>query len=307
MTARLTARVASAERYQLGEGPVWDTARQRLLWVDILGHTVHAGRLDLASGTIEPTNSWVFDGPVGAVAVSTDGDLVVAERDTLARVSPDGSRTRLARVLPAERRSRLNDAAVDPAGRFIVGSMAQDGRRGEEVLVRLEHDGRCTTLDADLSLSNGLAWSPSGDRFYSIDTVARIVRVRDYDASSGAAGPRQDLLTISDGSPDGMCTDADGNLWIAIWGRGRVECRHPNGDLLAIVEVDAPHTSSVAFAGPALDLLVITTATENMSAEDISRHPHSGHLFTARVDGVRGLPTPFWVPPSPTATHGVGA
>jgi sugar lactone lactonase YvrE len=200
----------------------------------------------------------------------------------------------VARVLPDDVDSRLNDAAVDPAGRFLVGSMALDGRQGEEVLVRLDPAG-CTTIDADLTLSNGLGWSPAGDRFYSTDTVARVVWVRDYDPTTGVTGPRREVFRTGDGFPDGLCVDVDGNLWVAIWGRGRVECRTPTGEVLATVAVDAPHTSSVAFAGPDLDVLVITTATDSLTPEKLARHPDSGRLFTARVGAV-GLPTAYWKP-----------
>ena len=291
----LTAQPATTGVYALGEGPVWDPERQRLLWVDILAATVHTGQFDPATGQIKQGEEWNFhDGFVGAVAVAAGGELIVAERATLTRVDPGGTRTTLARVLPPARASRLNDGAVDPAGRFMVGSLALDDRHGREVLVRL--DGReCTVLDADLTLSNGLGWSPAGNQLYSIDTVPGVVWVRDYDPTTGAVGPRRVLFPVSDGSPDGMCVDADGNLWIAIWGRGRVECRDPGGSLLATVEVAAPNTSSVAFAGPELDVLVITTANEHLTSDEQARYPDSGRLFMVRP-GVRGRATPYWVP-----------
>jgi sugar lactone lactonase YvrE len=273
------------DRYELGEGPLWDPGRQRLLWVDILAGTVFAGRLD----PFEVTETWSFDDLATAVAVSADGSLLVAGREVLTRVDPGGARSEVARVLPAGCGSRLNDGAVDPAGRFVVGSMALDGRTGQEVLVRLENGG-CTTLDSDLTLSNGLAWTPDGSGLYSIDSVAHAVRVRDY-----PDGERRDLLEITGGLPDGMCLDSDGNLWIAVHGAGRVECRSPGGTLFGVIEVGAPQPTSVAFAGPGLDTLVITTATEGMSPDELAKHPDSGRLFTARV-GVTGLPTPYWNP-----------
>jgi sugar lactone lactonase YvrE len=208
----------------------------------------------------------------------------------LTRLDTGGGRTEVARVLPKGSRSRLNDGAVDPAGRFLIGSLAQDQRQGEEVLVRLEADRSLTVLDGDLNLSNGMDWSRDG-QFYSIDTVPGVVRVRDYEP----LGPRRDLIRITDGDPDGMCVDAAGNLWIAIWGGARVECRSPAGDLLAVVETSAPNTTSVAFAGPRLDVLVITSATEGLDAPALADAPNSGRLFTAEV-GVTGRPTPYWKP-----------
>jgi sugar lactone lactonase YvrE len=294
MTLTYAARPASAGVFTLGEGPVWDPLRTRLLWVDIDGHAVHQGDLDTATGRITETSTWAFDAETGAVAVAVSGELIVAERETLTRVGLDGTRTELARVLPTGSAGRLNDGAVDPAGRFLIGSLDPRQESGTEVLVRLGPDG-LTTLDADLLLSNGLAWSPAGDRLYSIDTVPGIVWVRDYDPATGAVGERHEAFRITDGYPDGMCTDTDGNLWIAIWGRGRVERRTPDGHPLATVTVDAPHTSSVTFAGDGLDTLVITTATAELGPDDLAKHPDSGRIFTASVDAV-GLPAAYWNP-----------
>ncbi|MEV4114729.1 SMP-30/gluconolactonase/LRE family protein [Nonomuraea sp. NPDC049695] len=280
----VTATPASAEVYALGESPVWDPVRKRLLWVDIVAGTVHEGMLD--EGKVTATVRHAVDTTVGAVAVSADGDLIVAGQATLIRLGTDGSRAELARVLPAGIRSRLNDGGVDPVGRFLVGSLAQDDRHGQEVLVRLDSTG-VTFLDTDLVLSNGLAWTD--DRLYNVDTVPGTIWVRDYDPDTGNTGPRREAFRVTDGKPDGMCADADGNLWIANWGRGRVECRTPVGDLLHTVETGAPHTSSVCFAGPDLDTLVITTSIQHLPEPA----PHDGRLFTAKV-GVRGLPTSYW-------------
>jgi sugar lactone lactonase YvrE len=225
--------------------------------------------------------------------VAADGQLLVVGQETVLLVTPDGARMPVATVL-APGCHRLNDGAVDPAGRFLVGSLALDGSSGGQVLVRLDPGGP-TVLDNDLTLSNGLAWSPNGDRMYSIDSTPRTVWVRDYDAATGATGPRRLAFAIEDGLPDGMCTDVDGNLWIAVWGRGRVECRNPDGQLLATVTVAAPHSSSVTFAGSELDILVITTACEDLSEAERAAHPEAGQLFTVRP-GVRGLPVPYWNP-----------
>jgi sugar lactone lactonase YvrE len=292
----LAAQAASTTVHRLAEGPVWDPDRQRLLWVDIPAGAVYYGRLAADSAVITD-GSWSFGGTVGAVAVAADGELLVACKETVLRVAPDGARILAATVLgPGEH--RLNDGAVDPAGRFLVGSLALDGSSGRQVLVRLDPGGP-TVLDNDLSLSNGLAWSPNGERMYSIDTTQQAIWVRDYDAATGVTGPRGLAFAIEDGFPDGMCADADGNLWIAIWGRGRVECRNPAGQLLATVAVDVPHSSSVAFAGPDLDVLVITTAHEELSPGERVAHPNAGQLFTVRP-GIRGLPVPYWNPATVT-------
>ena len=278
----------SAGAYVLGEGPVWDPLRERLLWVDIIPGKVFAGRID----PFAIDQEWSFDGMVGAVAVAAGGSLLVAEQETLTRVDPDGTRTPLARALPPGGGSRLNDGAVDPEGRFLIGSMSLIDVTGAtgELLGRFE-GGELITLDHDLTLSNGLAWV--GDRFYSIDSVPGVVYGRDYPKGPRPAGPREELFRITGGLPDGMCADREGNLWIAVHGAGRVECRTPAGTLRAVVELDSPQPTSVAFAGPELDVLVITSATEGLEPVP----PNAGRLYTCRVDAA-GPPPPYWNPSS---------
>lgn len=275
------AEVASDESYGLGEGPLWDGVRERVLWVDINAGKVHSGLL--RDGRVVASELASFAETVGAVVCAEDGELLVAGQRELWRVAPDGSKTRDVRLIPDEKESRLNDGACDPAGRFLVGSMALDGRAGEEVLVRV---GDSVVIDNDLTLSNGLAWTPGGDRMYSIDTEPGVIWIRDYDPFGVSFGAREEFLRVSDGSPDGCCVDVDGNLWLAVWSAGEVRCFSPSGEPLAIVEVAAPNTTSVAFVGPALDTLLITTARSEGS-------PDSGKLFSCDV-GTTGLPVPAW-------------
>ena len=134
-------------------------------------------------------------------------------------------------------------------------------------------------LDDDLTLSNGLAWTADGLAMYSIDTMRRVVFARPYDPVTGEVGRRAEWLTFANGLPDGMCLDAEEHLWIAMWGLGQVHRYTPDGELVAIVEVPAPHTSSVAFAGAELDTLVVTTATQDLT--DCSAPSSAlGRLFT---------------------------
>ena len=279
------AMPASAERFLLGEGPVWDAERRRLLWIDIDDGAVLIGRLDGDRVLVEERLD--FAGTVGAVAVAADGRLLVAAERDLVVVNPDGSRSSVTRLIPDTEQRRLNDGKTDPAGRFLVGTCPTAERSQEEWLTRIEHDGAVTTIDTGLGLSNGLAWSCNGTRFYSIDSFRHVVWVRDYDPATGAVGERSVFVHIEDGYPDGMCSDAEDHLWIAVYGRGEVRRFSPDGNLVAVVRVAALQTTSVAFAGPARDILVITTAGRGLTPEELIEHPDSGRLFTVRV-GVQG-------------------
>jgi sugar lactone lactonase YvrE len=232
---------------------------------------------------------------VGAVAVAEDGTLLVAEQEVLACIGSDGTEEELARVVPAGEPRRLNDGATDPAGRFLVGTLLLDDEApsGREVLVRLEADRSLTVLDDDLGLSNGLAWSGDGRRLFSTDTDRQTVFVRDYDPGSGAVGERRTHLRLDEGHPDGCAMDAEDHLWVAVFGLGEVRRYAPDGRLVATVELPAPHTTSVAFAGDDLRTLVITTGSVELSDDERRTHPLSGHLFTVRTD-VPGQPVPAW-------------
>lgn len=284
--------VASTGPFQLAEGPLWDAARTRLLWVDIHAGTVHEGGLDGAQ-VVRDRVLHRSDGMVGAVAVAEDGTLLVAEQEVLVALPAGGGRQEVARVVPPGEDRRTNDGGTDPAGRFLIGTMSLGESTEHEVLARLEDDGSLTTLDDDLGLSNGLAWSADGRRFFSTDTDRQTVFVRDYDAATGAVGERRPHLRLDEGHPDGCTTDAEDHLWVAVFGLGEVRRYAPDGTHVATVEVPAPHTTSVAFAGDDLRTLVVTTGSVDMSEEERRTHPLSGHLFTVRTD-VPGQPAPLW-------------
>jgi sugar lactone lactonase YvrE len=276
---------ATADAYALAEGPLWDPRRRRLLWVDIVGGAVFEGTLH--DGVITVAARHDFDNMVGAVAFAEDGTLLVAAQEQLVVVQPDGTRRDGPRVVAPGTRRRLNDGAVAPDGRFLVGTLALDGGSASEQLVRLERDGTLTVLDDDLALSNGLAWSTDGRRMYSVDTLRRTVYVRDR------GGERRVHLVVDDGDPDGIAVDADDHLWVALWGAGAVARYSPAGTLVDRIAVPAPHTSSVAFAGDDLRTLVVTTAHDQLSDEQRTAFPDSGRLFTTRTD-VAGLPATAW-------------
>ncbi|MDT0184035.1 SMP-30/gluconolactonase/LRE family protein [Microbacterium sp. ARD31] len=284
-----TPRVATGVPHFLGEGPTWDPVRGELLWVDIMAGDVYRGRFAYGGG-IQIEERIAFPDTAGAVAISRAGEMVVAGTHRLYFRAVDGTVTAGPEVIGGDER-RFNDGKPDPAGRFVVGTK---GPTSEEQLVRFETDSRVTVLDDDLSLSNGLAWTRDGRLLYSVDTLTRRIFVRDYDPESGKAGARRLFSELpGDGYPDGITTDADDHLWVAVWGGGCVVRYSPAGEPVGRIDVPAPHVSCVTFAGPDLDTLVITTATENLTDEQLVQYPLAGLLFTIRP-GVRGNHPHLW-------------
>lgn len=289
---------ATDDAYGLAEGPAWDDSAvpdRRLLWVDIDTGTVLRG--GLTDEVVSVRQSLVVDRSVGFVVPASDGGLLVGGTKSLFVLDGDSGEVSRTIELPVPAGSRLNDGKCDPGGRIVAGTLSLEGRSGAERLLRVEHDGRITVLDEDLTLSNGLGWSTDGTTMYSIDSIPGVVWSRPYDPVSGKVGRRTALIDLSGmgphRGPDGMCVDAEGMLWVAIWGAGEIRRYAPTGDQVGVVTVDAPHTSSVAFAGEDLATMVITTSRSQLSAARAAKYPSSGRLFLA-WPGVSGSPTVPW-------------
>lgn len=288
----LTAQVLDVDVVcQLGEGPTWDAARQRAHFVDIDGGTLW----ELALGPDRTTATQVHSclPPLGAAVHALSGGFLLATKRMLRQVDELGVTQAEFELVADSIDSRLNDGACDPAGRYLVGSLALDGRTGQERLWRLEQSGSVTVVDDDLTLSNGLGWSPDGGTFYNIDSVPGLVWVRDYDADNGRIGRRHRLLQITDATPDGMTVDGAGNLWIAIWSGAEVRAFTPKGELVEVVRISAPLITSCAFVGPELTTLLITSAGKE--ADGVEQTKDGGRVFTVEP-GVRGRPTTSWKP-----------
>jgi sugar lactone lactonase YvrE len=262
----------------LGEGPTWDTSTSTLLWVDILGSAVH--RYDPGRGTdsVLPTPQHV-----GAAKPRAAGGLIANLRDGVALLDADGGQRWL--VYWEREGVRGNDAAVDGAGRLWAGTMRYDTAEGGGWLARVEPDGAAKVLLDDVTISNGIAWSPDNTLMYYIDTPTSRVDVFDYDLATGSATDRRPLCTV-EGSPDGMCVDADGCLWVAVWGGSAIRRYTPEGKLDREVPLPVSQPTACAFGGPDFTDLYVTTAREGLeNPEELA-----GSLLVLPGFGV-GLPS----------------
>lgn len=284
----MRAELILAAKAALGEGPAWDAKTESLYWVDILGKRVYRGTEILAE----------LDDLVGCLAPCKNGHLILGKRLSFADLDPDsaisspkGKLTVLA-TLAEPVNNRINDGKCDPAGRFLAGTMDMNEKEASGALYSF--DGKQPTpLLNGIRISNGLAWSPDTRTFYYIDTPTREVKAFDYDLSTGQiANPRVAVqVPESLGWPDGMTSDTEGNLWIAIWGGAQVTRWKPStGQLLAQIPVPALHTSSCAFGGRDMNELYVTSARVGMSEADLVKYPLSGGLFKIETKIV-GMPT----------------
>jgi sugar lactone lactonase YvrE len=182
---------------------------------------------------------------------------------------------------------RMNDGGCDPDGRFYCGSMAYDQRPGAGAVYRLDPDGSVRVVLEDVTISNGLEWSPDGSLAYYNDTATQRIDVFDYARETGLTARRPFVqIPPEDGGPDGLTVDADGGVWVALYGAGAVRRYTATGVLDEVVEVAAKKVTACAFGGPKLDELFVTTSREDLEPGD---DPLAGSLFRADV-GVTGMP-----------------
>ena len=265
----------------LGEGPCWDPAEGALYWTDIPAHRVH--RL-AADGT---HTSWDAGQPVGAIVLRAGGGLVLAAKDGFWTLDPaTGELALLAHAEPDVPENRMNDGACDKAGRFFAGTMAEDESPGAGTLYRLGTDHQVTRVLGGVSISNGIGWSLDESRMYYVDSPTLGIDVFDYDAGSGTIGNRRVFAAVGGGAiPDGLAVDADGCVWVALWGGAAVSRYGPDGRLRQTLEIPADNVTCCAFGGPDLGTLYITTAAGPGRC--------AGALFACRP-GPAGLPAnPF--------------
>lgn len=265
---------------EIGECPLWDASDVSLLLVDASRALVHRYRPAIGTCTTFATAV-----SVGSLALCEDGDLALA--DGFARCGPSGERLeRFGRVWLDPGLVRFNDGKVDPSGRFLAGTMHVGEKLPVGALYQLAADGAVERLVEGVTISNGLGWAESGRVLHYVDSATHGV---DADPATGALSGRRRMVELAEcaGLADGMAIDDDGCLWLALFGGARVDCFTPAGDLDRTVPLPTTNVTSVAFGGPRLNELYITTARIGLGAGDLADQPHAGDLLV--VDpGVTG-------------------
>ena len=266
----------------LGEGPAWDEKTQTLYWVDILGKRIYTAEGVLAE----------LDEFIGCLAPRKNGNLILGKRASFVDFDLSTSQQTLLVSLNESATNRMNDGKCDPAGRFLAGTMDMNEKDPNGNFYSF--DGTSTrTLFRDVTISNGMAWSPDYKTFYYIDTPTCEVRAYDYDVKTGEIANRRRAFEVpkSLGWADGMTSDVEGNLWIAMWGGAQVTRWDPRtGQLLEQIPVPALQSSCPVFGGKDRNELYVTSARVGMSEENLTKYPLSGGLFKA-VTKYEGMPT----------------
>lgn len=282
MHERITASHWRKAGLKLGEGPRWDAVHNRWIWLDIVAGEIFV--CDHLSGevrTYAPGNYVSLALPAGK------DELVIAQQGGISRLHLSTGKTeRITDMGLQWEELRCNDGAADAQGRLWIGTTAFDHRAGGGDLYLIGEDLQATVRYPEVACSNGIAWSPDGKTMYYTDSLARTIIAFDYHPN-GTLQHERTIITIppSLGFPDGMTCDAEGMLWIAIWGGHGVGRWNPaTGEQTGFIEVPVPNVTACCFGGEDLQTLLITTAAKET---DLAQYPSAGDLYVAKP-GVTG-------------------
>ncbi len=292
MTKATAVDLLHDAKAQLGEAPVWDAGRGCVWWIDCIGRRLH--RYDLATGAAASVDAGEA---VHSIGICSDGRLVAAMASGFGRLDPEtGAFGRLSHPEETRPDFHFNDGKCGPDGCFWAGSMPRNYTGAGGRLFRLGPGGAAAAMAGGFTVPNGPGWSPDGTVFYIADSPAGAIFRYPFDAEGGVPngdvlGPRQVAVEpgLAPGWPDGMAVDAEGCLWSARWDGGCVVRFTPAGAVDRIVDMPVSRPTSCAFAGPDLDILVVTSGTAGMDEAARAAEPLAGGLF-AFDPGVKGAP-----------------
>ena len=267
----------------LGEGPIWTPETNSVTWTDITQNTFHTANIITGK-----TESFGVPLMIGAIAQTKDGHYITATQKGFARISVDGQYSPLHSFLQDD--MRMNDGKVDPAGRFWAGSMALSFEKDRGSLYVLEKDNSYQKVLDNITLSNGMGWSPDAQYFYYIDSIPGVLKRFDYDLDDGKISNPKNLITFdaASGVPDGMSVSSDGKIVVALWDGGRIEIYEPTGAKVSEIKLGVSRPTCCTFVGPNQDILIVSTASQGINRAD---EPLAGKILAVTGTGLSGLPT----------------
>lgn len=258
------------------------------MWVDI-----ENGILYESNWTTRQVQTYQLHLRLSAIIEQYDGGVVLGVEGGLVRFNFDLQRIDwLADIEKEIPGMRCNDGAADATGRIWMGVMDIHAKSAKGALYCIHHDLTVEKKIGKLTIPNGIVWSLDQSLMYFVDSTAQNIDCYLFDAATGDIRFDRTAIPIPKtlGTPDGITMDEDGMLWVALYGGFGLSRWNPvNGELLQVIELPVPNVTNCCFAGPELDVLVITTARENLSPDDLEKYPQSGDVLMVKDTGTRGL------------------
>lgn len=271
----MTISALGSLNLELGEAPIWDSRRSELVIVDIVGRNIYQLAHSPSGWAVShkiPTES-----DVGAAIPLGNGSIISVEARGFVLHSGGESERLFAVPGVTSAELRANDAKLGPDGRIYVGVLDYALTEGAGSLWAVDRHGESELMLEGLTIPNGMDWW--GDTFWFVNGPE--FKVQGYQMTDYGLVAGRHITT--EGIPDGVTFDSEGNLWVALWGEGRVDCFSQDGELRARVPVPALQPTSVALCGPTMTTLAITTATYQLTEEQKAATPQAGDVFFTEV------------------------
>ena len=273
---------------QLGEGAIWHPIDKKLYWVDIEGKLLHV--FDPIS---QKDKAYDTDERIGTVVPVKSGGVLLALENGISHFDLESGQMKF--IIDPEKdkpNNRFNDGKCDPLGNFWVGSMPLDEKDAVGYVYKISPDFSAQKMITEVTVSNGICWSQDCSTMYYIDSPTRKIVAYNFNKNDASISNPKVVVTVEDhlGFPDGMTIDANGMLWVALWGGAAVGCWNPiTGKLIESIPLPALNVTSCAFGGENLNRLFITSARQGTTPEQLERYPNSGDVFVTEVN-VSGVP-----------------
>jgi sugar lactone lactonase YvrE len=277
---------------KLGEGAIWNHKTNELYWIDIEGKLLH-----IFNPKTNKNRSFSTASHIGTVVPKNNEEVLIALVDGIHTMNVNTGETNLfADMKDALTNSRLNDGKCDPSGRLWVGSMNWQQEKGKAKLFCIQNDGSVVAKIDSVTISNGIVWTKDNKTMYYVDTPTSQIKAYDFDNKTGNISNERVVVEVDTelGFPDGMTIDEDDKLWVGMWnGNAVIRFNPETGKVIQKIEVPAHNVTSCAFGGENLETLYITTASIDMTPEEINQYPLAGSVFKI-VPGVKGVKSNFF-------------
>jgi L-arabinonolactonase len=271
----------------IGEGPLWNVKEQAIYWLDIDGKKIQ--RFYPETGKYE-----FFDMPVKVclMAFREMGGMICGTEDGIYFWDPDTQKMDfITHPEKGKKEARFNDGKVDRKGRLWAGTMTYEG--ATSALYRMDADLCISKMVPDVTIANGVGWSPDNRTMYFVDSIRYVINAFDYDLATGMISNQRPFVQMDAefGIPDGLTVDSEGYVWCAIYGAWKVMRYDPTGKVTAEIKMPVSKPSSCMFGGKDLNELYITSISEGLSEAEKVKEPMAGDLFMINTE-VKGLPEP---------------
>ncbi len=275
--------VLSGIECEHGEGPVWCNETNIFYNVDISGGEFYSYHY-----STNAAKKYSVGQPLGVLALTTGSEIIMGLQTGIGLYNTQNKKLHFPagwNVNEAHKNIRFNDGAVDPAGRFLAGTMTFEGDKPVGKLYQAEKNAPLKIMKEKMFIPNGMGWSNDGSKFYLTDTPRLVIYAYDYDTNTGNVLNEKPFIQFENGMyPDGMCIDTENNFWVAIWGRSVIKRFNPFGKLLQEFSMPFPHVTSCCFGGEKMNQLFITSSRRDLNEKQRKEYPLAGHVLVMETN-----------------------